>query len=277
MKTEKQSVPGVKKIIAVASGKGGVGKSTTSVNLALALQAMGQTVGLLDADIYGPNQHHMLGAKRRATTQDNDHFDPVISHGLQSMSMGYLIEEDAPMIWRGPMVLSAFKQMVLQTAWSDVDILVIDLPPGTGDVQLTLAQSIPVTGAIVVTTPQDVALLDVRKALRMFEKVNIPVLGMIENMSSYHCPNCQHEDKIFGEGGGARLAEEFSCPLLGDIPLSRRNRELSDAGTPIVVSEPDSMIAGRYQQIAASVVELIAAQKSNAKFLFTNVAVERKE
>lgn len=277
MKTEKQSVPGVKKIIAVGSGKGGVGKSTTSVNLALALQAMGQTVGLLDADIYGPNQHHMLGAKRRATTQDDDHFDPVISHGLQSMSMGYLIEEDTPMIWRGPMVISAFKQMILKTAWSDVDTLIIDLPPGTGDVQLTLAQSIPVTGAIVVTTPQDVALLDVRKALQMFEKVNVPVLGMVENMSSYHCPQCQHEDKIFGEGGGMRLAEEFGCVFLGDIPLSRRHREFSDAGTPIVIREPESMIARRYQEIAANVVERIAAQKSSSQFLFNNIVVERKE
>lgn len=275
MNSQLQPIAGVKKIIAVASGKGGVGKSTTAVNLALSLQQQGHTVGILDADIYGPNQAQLLGTKQRASTRDDVHFEPVISHGLQSMSMAYLLDEDTPMIWRGPMVISAFKQIIQQTAWRSVDYLIIDLPPGTGDVQLSLAQTVPVTGAVIVTTPQDVALLDVRRAIRMFEKLKLPILGIIENMSGYQCPQCGHHDPIFGEHGADQLAIDFNSQLLGRIPLDRRHRELSDRGTPIVTSEPDSKISQAYASIAKQLISKIAGLKRSAEYLFSHVSVEQ--
>ncbi len=241
----------VRNIIAVASGKGGVGKSTVAVNLALAIQAEGGKAGILDADIYGPSQPMMLGINHRPEMLENKRMRPIMHHGLQSMSMGYLIEAmDAPMVWRGPMVSSALSQFVYDTAWQDLDYLIVDLPPGTGDIQLTLAQKVPLSAIVIVTTPQDVALLDARKALNMFRKMHVPVLGVVENMSLHHCPACGHNEPIFGEGGGQKMAAQYEVPLLGQLPLTRQIRESTDKGLPSVLSHPTGHIAERFRDIA---------------------------
>ncbi len=262
-------VKGVKNIIAVASGKGGVGKSTTSVNLALALAAEGATVGILDADIYGPSQPRMLGVSdTKPNSPDGQKMEPILSHGIQSMSIGYLIDEDTPMIWRGPMVTQALEQLLNDTTWREVDYLVIDLPPGTGDTQLTLAQKVPVSGAVIVTTPQDIALLDARKAYKMFEKVEVPVLGVIENMSIHICSNCGHEEHIFGQGGAQKMVKDFNSHFLGALPLDIQIREEADNGNPTVAAAPDSRIAEIYRDIArrASAKLSQQAQDYSAKF-----------
>jgi ATP-binding protein involved in chromosome partitioning len=268
-------IKGVKNIIAVASGKGGVGKSTTSVNLALALAAEGATVGILDADIYGPSQPRMLGVGgTRPESSDGQTLNPVISHGLQSMSIGYLIDEDTPMIWRGPMVTQALEQLLNDTQWREVDYLVIDLPPGTGDTQLTLAQKVPVSGAVIVTTPQDIALLDARKAYKMFEKVEVPVLGVVENMSIHICSKCGHEEHIFGQGGGQSMAEQYSIPFLGALPLDIRIREEADNGKPTVVAEPDSRIAQIYRDIARRVAAKLALKAKDYSTKFPKIVIQ---
>ena len=249
----------IKHIIAVASGKGGVGKSTTAVNVALALlsEVPGSRVGLLDADIYGPSQPCMLGVKTRAEVKPGKRFMPVVQHGLQTMSIGYLIDVKTPMIWRGPMVSKALQQLMGDTCWEPLDYLIIDLPPGTGDIQLTLVQKIQVTGAVIVTTPQDIALLDARKGLEMFKKVNIPVLGIVENMSSHVCESCGHVESIFGKGGGERMADETGVPLLGKLPLDRRIHEQTDQGIPPVIAEPEGVIAKTYCSIAQRILERV--------------------
>ena len=268
-------IPGVKNIIAVASGKGGVGKSTTSVNLALALSAEGANVGILDADIYGPSQPRMLGTSAKPETDEaNKSLQPVISYNLQSMSIGYLIDEETPMIWRGPMVTQALEQLLRETAWKDLDYLIIDLPPGTGDTQLTLAQKVPVSGSIIVTTPQDIALLDARKALKMFEKVEIPVLGVIENMSTHICSQCGHEEHIFGAGGGNAMAEQYDVDFLGALPLDIRIREETDAGKPTVVAEPEHKISQTYRDIARRVAAKLARRKKDYSSKFPNIVIQ---
>lgn len=269
-----ESLKGVKNIIAVASGKGGVGKSTTAVNLALALSAEGAHVGILDADIYGPSQPRMLGVHSRPESKDGNSLEPVTSHGLQSMSIGYLIDEETPMIWRGPMVTQALEQLLRDTHWQDLDYLVIDLPPGTGDTQLTLAQKIPVSGAVIVTTPQDIALLDARKGLKMFEKVNVAVLGIIENMSIHICSQCGHEEHIFGEGGGLRMAEENGVDLLGSLPLDFHIREDADSGKPSVMSAPDSRIAQIYREIGRRVGAKLSLQAKNYSAKFPSIKIQ---
>ena len=267
-------IKGVKNIIAVASGKGGVGKSTVSSNLALALAAEGAAVGILDADIYGPSQPRMLGISGRPQSADGKTLEPMVSYQLQAMSIGFLIDEDTPMIWRGPMVTQALEQLLNDTRWRDLDYLVIDLPPGTGDTQLTLAQKVPVSGAAIVTTPQDIALLDARKALKMFEKVEIPVLGVIENMSTHICSKCGHEEAIFGTGGGERMAAEYSVDVLGGIPLDIRIREDADSGRPTVVADPDGLVAGNYRKIARQVAGRLAARKRNYSEVFPSIVVQ---
>ncbi|WP_428309633.1 iron-sulfur cluster carrier protein ApbC [Hydrocarboniphaga sp.] len=248
----------IRNVIAVASGKGGVGKSTVAVNLALALQAEGARVGLLDADIYGPSQPRMLGSSARPTSPDGKIMNPVIAHGLQSMSIGYLIDDSQPTIWRGPMVTSALMQLLTETRWDDLDYLIIDMPPGTGDIALTLSQKIPLSGAVIVTTPQDIALLDARKGLEMFKKVDVSVLGVVENMSVFCCPNCGHQSAIFGQGGGDKLARETGVELLGRLPLDGRIREQADGGTPTVVADPASAAAQAYRDIALRAVARLA-------------------
>ena len=265
---------GVKNTIAVASGKGGVGKSTTAVNLALALAQEGARVGILDADIYGPSQPRMLGSQSRPESRDGKSMEPIISHGLQSMSIGYLIDEESPMIWRGPMVTQALEQLLRDTNWNNLDYLVIDLPPGTGDTQLTLAQKIPVTGAVIVTTPQDIALLDARKGLKMFQKVNVPVLGVVENMSTYICPKCGHEEHIFGADGGMRMAAEYDVGLLGRMPLDISIRELTDAGRPSVIADPNGKIAGLYREIARRVGAKIALLSKDYTTKFPSIKIQ---
>ena len=265
---------GIKNIIAVASGKGGVGKSTTAVNLALALQAEGATVGILDADIYGPSVPRMLGCKGQPESTDGKSLEPMVGHGIQSMSIGYLIEEDTPMIWRGPMVTQALEQLLNDTRWNGVDYLIIDLPPGTGDIQLTLAQRIPVSGAVIVTTPQDIALLDARKGLKMFEKVEVPVLGIIENMSIHICSQCGHAEHIFGEGGGERMAEEHGVELLGELPLDIRIREQADGGTPTVAAMEDSQIASIYRSIARKTAARLATRARDHSSAFPNIVIQ---
>jgi len=246
---------GIKHIIAVASGKGGVGKSTTAVNLALALHAEGYKTGLLDADIYGPSQAMMLGVAdgTRPQSAQNKYFKPVEAHGIASMSMAYMVTENTPMAWRGPMATGALLQLIGQTVWGELDFLVIDMPPGTGDIQLTLAQKVPVTGAVIVTTPQDIATLDARKGIELFRKVNIPVLGVVENMAIHTCSNCGHSEHIFGEGGGLRVAQRYQTELLGSLPLAVAIREQADSGKPTVVAEPEGAIAQAYRQIARRV------------------------
>ena len=252
-------LPGVKNIIAIASGKGGVGKSTTTVNLALALAAEGARVGILDADIYGPSQPLLLGLQgRRPESPDNKSLLPLESLGLQSMSIGYLVDDDQAMIWRGPMVSQALQQLLNDTRWDNLDYLLIDMPPGTGDVQLTLSQKIPVTGAVIVTTPQDIALLDAKKGLKMFEKVGVPILGLVENMSVHICSNCGHAEPIFGEGGAAKMAEQYGVTVLGQLPLDLSIRLSADQGKPSVAAEPDGEIARRYQAIARQVAIRVA-------------------
>lgn len=262
-------VNGVKNIIAVASGKGGVGKSTTAVNLALALAAEGASVGILDADIYGPSQPQMLGiADLQPETADGKQLEPLEAHGIQAMSIGFLIDPETPMVWRGPMVTQALTQLLGDTNWRDIDYLVVDLPPGTGDIQLTLAQQVPVTGAVIVTTPQDIALLDARKGLKMFEKVGIPILGIVENMSIHICSNCGHEEHIFGSGGGDKMCADYEVEMLGSLPLDRNIREQVDGGTPSVVADPDGRVAEIYRGIARRLGVKIAemARDHSAKF-----------
>jgi len=259
MPNQAAGVPGVKAIIAVASGKGGVGKSTTSVNLALALQQQGQTVGILDADIYGPSMPRLLGIADKPTA-DGRILKPLEAYGVKIMSMGFLVEEEAPMIWRGPMVISALTQMLREVAWGDLDILVVDMPPGTGDAQLTMAQQVPLAGAIIVSTPQDIALIDARKGLNMFRKVNVPILGIIENMSYFLCPSCGERSDIFGYGGARDEAHRLGVPFLGEVPLHMDIRRHSDGGTPIVVSDPESAHARTYMEIAAATIDRLAAE-----------------
>lgn len=267
-------IPGVKNIIAVASGKGGVGKSTTAVNLALALAAEGARVGMLDADIYGPSQPTMLGIHGRPESEDGQSLEPMIGHGLQAMSIGFLIDVETPMVWRGPMVTQALEQLLNNTRWKDLDYLVVDLPPGTGDIQLTLAQRVPVTGAVIVTTPQDIALIDARKGLKMFEKVGVPILGIVENMSIHICSKCGHEERIFGEGGGERMCKDYGVEFLGGLPLDIRIREETDSGKPTVVAEPDSRIAQIYRQIARRVAVKVGELAVDHSSKFPNIVIQ---
>ena len=267
-------LPNVKNIIVVASGKGGVGKSTVSANLALALRAEGAKVGVLDADIYGPSQPRMLGIGGKPESPDGKSITPMQAHGLQAMSIGFLVDEETPMIWRGPMVTQAMMQLLTDSRWDMLDYLVVDLPPGTGDIQLTLAQKVPVAGAVIVTTPQDIALLDARKALRMFEKVEVPVLGIVENMATHVCSNCGHEEHIFGEGGGARMAEQYAVPYLGSLPLDIRIREQADGGTPTVVAMPDSDLAARYRGIARNAAGRLSRQPRNKSLGLGKIVVQ---
>jgi ATP-binding protein involved in chromosome partitioning len=254
---EKPNIPGIRSIIAVASGKGGVGKSTTAVNLALGLAVRGLKVGLLDADIYGPSVPRMLGISGKPKSADGKTMDPMTAWGIPAMSMGFLVPEDTPTIWRGPMVMSALEQMLRQVNWGKLDVLVVDMPPGTGDAQLTMAQRVPLTGAVIVSTPQDIALLDARKGLNMFRRVDVPVFGIVENMSYFCCPNCGHRTDIFAHGGAARTAHELGCDFLGEIPLHLDIRETSDDGRPIVVSRPESEHARAYLAIVDKVAEKI--------------------
>ena len=258
-------LPNVRNIIAVGSGKGGVGKSTVAVNLALALAADGAKVGILDADIYGPSVPLMLGLSGRPDSPDGKTIEPMRAHGVEAMSIGLLVDQDTPMIWRGPMATSALTQLLTETRWGDLDYLILDLPPGTGDIQLTMAQKIPVAGAVVVTTPQDVATLDARKALKMFEKVDVPVLGLIENMAVHVCSNCGHAEHVFGEGGGQRMAETYGVPLLGSLPLEARVREQGDAGVPIVAADPNSAAAQLFQLTARRVAIELARRPQVAR------------
>src|SRR5512147_1643066 len=267
-------IPNVKNIIAVASGKGGVGKSTTAVNLALALAAEGVSVGMLDADIYGPSQPTMLGITGRPETRDGKRLEPMEGHGIQAMSIGFLIDVETPMVWRGPMVTQALQQLLNDTNWKDVDYLVVDLPPGTGDIQLTLAQQVPVSGAVIVTTPQDIALLDARKGLKMFEKVEVPVLGIVENMSIHICSECGHEEHIFGEGGGRRMAEQYNVDFLGGLPLDKRIREETDAGRPTVVAEPESRIAKIYREIARRTAAKLSLKTKDYAARFPQIVIQ---
>lgn len=257
-------IPGIKNIIAVASGKGGVGKSTTAVNLALAISKAGARVGILDADIYGPSQPLLLNTKMQKPAMQKDRagkrLDPVLQYGLQSMSMGYLADPDAPMVWRGPMVSSALQQLLMETAWDNLDYLIVDLPPGTGDIQLTLAQKIPVSGVVIVTTPQEVALLDAKKALLMFRKLGITILGVVENMGSHICTHCGHAESIFGSEGGGKLAAQFEVSLLGQLPLDKRICAEADIGKPTLVSDPEGEISALYREIADRVTAQLSLQ-----------------
>ena len=261
-------IPGIKNIIAVASGKGGVGKSTTAVNLALALSEEGATVGILDADIYGPSQPAMLGIYGQPESLDGKKMEPMTGHGIQAMSIGFLVDVEAPMVWRGPMVTQALEQLLNDTNWHDLDYLVIDLPPGTGDVQLTLAQKVPLTGAVIVTTPQDIALLDARKGLKMFEKVGVPILGIVENMSTHICSNCGHEEPIFGAGGGEKMCRDYEVEFLGALPLDIHIREQADSGNPTVVADRGGKISAIYKTIARRVAYKVSdlAQDHSAAF-----------
>ena len=267
-------VPGVKNIIAVASAKGGVGKSTTAVNLALGLAAEGASVGVLDADIYGPSQPMMLGITGRPQSSDGKSLEPMSGHGLQAISIGFLIDVDTPMVWRGPMVTQALEQLLKDTRWRDLDYLVVDLPPGTGDIQLTLAQKVPVTGAVIVTTPQDIALIDARKGFKMFEKVGIPILGVVENMSLHVCSKCGHEEHIFGAGGAEKMCKDYGTELLGALPLDIRIREQADSGKPTVVADPDSRAAEIYRAIARRVAVKIGDLQKDMSGKFPNIVVQ---
>ncbi len=267
-------LPNVRNIIAVASGKGGVGKSTTAANLALALAAEGATVGLLDADIYGPSQPMMMGVSGKPESHDGKTMEPLQAHGLQIASIGFMIDPDQPMVWRGPMVTQALQQLLELTNWQDLDYLVVDMPPGTGDIQLTLSQKVPVTGAVIVTTPQDIALLDARKGLKMFEKVGIPILGIVENMSMHVCSQCGHAEAIFGEGGGEKMCADFGVDFLGKLPLAMTIREQSDSGKPPVVAEPDGTVAQLYKQIARKVAVSVAEKAKDMSSKFPSIVVK---
>ncbi len=267
-------MPEVRNIIAVASGKGGVGKSTTAVNIALALQAEGASVGVLDADIYGPSIPKMLGLSGRPQSPDGKSIIPMHAHGLQAMSIGVLVGEDTPMIWRGPMVTQALDQLLNNTRWESLDYLIIDLPPGTGDIQLTLSQRVPVSGAVIVTTPQDIALLDAKKALQMFNKVEVPVLGIVENMAVHVCSNCGHAEHVFGAGGGERMSAQYDVPLLGSLPLDIRIREQADGGTPTVASDPTSANAMAYRRIARNIAARLSLQAKNKSIAFPNIVIQ---
>jgi ATP-binding protein involved in chromosome partitioning len=269
-----QLIPNVKNVIAVASGKGGVGKSTTAVNLALALAAEGAQVGILDADIYGPSQPQMLGITARPESKDGKSMEPLERYGIQAMSIGFLIDMDTPMVWRGPMVTGALEQLLRETNWRSLDYLVIDLPPGTGDIQLTLSQKVPVTGAVIVTTPQDIALLDARKGLKMFEKVGVPIVGIVENMSTHICSNCGHEEHIFGAGGGEQMCKDYHVELLGSLPLDIRIREQADGGMPTVVAEPDGKIAAVYRQIARRTAVKLSEYGLDHSSKFPNIVIQ---
>ena len=267
---------GVKNIIAIASGKGGVGKSTTAANLALALSSEGAIVGILDADIYGPSQPQMLGiSDKKPQSTDGKSMDPILAHGIQVMSIGFLIDQETPMIWRGPMVTGALEQLLTQTDWNNLDYLIVDLPPGTGDIQLTLSQKIPVTGAIIVTTPQDIALLDARKGLKMFEKVNVPIIGIVENMASHICSKCGHEEHIFGEGGGHKMSDDYKVELLGSLPLDINIREQLDLGTPTLVSDKNGKIASIYKEIAIKTSLNIAVLNEDSTNKFPKIVIEK--
>ena len=268
-------IPGVKNIVAVASGKGGVGKSTTAVNLALALAAEGASVGVLDADIYGPSQPMMLGIAGRPESKDGKTLEPMMGHGVQAISIGFLIDVDTPMVWRGPMVTQALEQLVKDTRWRDVDYLVVDMPPGTGDIQLTLAQKVPVTGVVIVTTPQDIALIDARKGLKMFEKVGIPILGVVENMSTHICSRCGHEEHIFGQGGAERMCKDYGTELLGALPLDITIREQADSGKPTVVADPEGRAAETYRAIARRIAVKIAESARDMSSKFPNIVVSK--
>ena len=267
-------IPGVKNIIAIASGKGGVGKSTTAVNLALALAAEGAAVGVLDADIYGPSQPMMLGIAGRPESTDGKTLEPLEAYGLQAMSIGFLIDADTPMVWRGPMVTQALEQLLKDTNWRELDYLVVDMPPGTGDIQLTLSQKVPVTGAVIVTTPQDIALLDARKGLKMFEKVGVPIVGIVENMSIHVCSKCGHAEHIFGEGGAQRMCKEYNVPFLGGLPLDIAIREQTDSGRPTVIADPEGAIADMYRQIARKVAIFVAQKAEDFSAKFPSIVVQ---
>jgi ATP-binding protein involved in chromosome partitioning len=269
-----KSVPNVKNIIAIASGKGGVGKSTVCANLALALQAEGAKVGVLDADIYGPSQPQILGSYETPEHKEK-RLKPIIRYNLQCMSIGNLVDIESPMIWRGPMVSTALQQLLNDTDWQDLDYLFIDLPPGTGDIQLTLSQKVPVSAAVVITTPQDLSLIDVRRALSMFAKVKVPVLGIIENMSTHICSNCGHEEAIFGTGGGKKMAEQFHTELLGQLPLNIKIREDADTGKPTVIADPNGPIAGQYKDIARKLSAKLSLEPKNYANRFPNIVVEK--
>jgi ATP-binding protein involved in chromosome partitioning len=270
-----QLLPGVKNIVAVASGKGGVGKSTTAANLALALAAEGATVGLLDADIYGPSQPMMMGIEGRPDSEDGKTMEPMVNHGVQVMSIGFLVEPDQAMIWRGPMATQALEQLLRQTNWKDLDYLIVDMPPGTGDIQLTLSQRVPITGAVVVTTPQDIALLDAKKGIKMFEKVGVPILGIVENMAVHVCSHCGHIEHIFGEDGGKKMAAEFQMDYLGALPLALHIREQADSGRPTVVADAEGEVAGMYKAIARQVAVKIAAQAKDFSSKFPTIAISK--
>jgi ATP-binding protein involved in chromosome partitioning len=270
-----QLMPNVKNIVAVASGKGGVGKSTTAVNLALALAAEGAQVGLLDADIYGPSQPTMMGIEGRPESEDGQSMEPLENYGVQVMSIGFLVDKDEAMIWRGPMATQALDQLLRQTNWRDLDYLIVDMPPGTGDIQLTLSQRVPMTGAVIVTTPQDIALLDARKGIKMFEKVGVPILGVVENMAVHVCSNCGHAEHIFGEGGGKRMADEYHMDYLGALPLALHIREQADGGRPTVVAEPDGEVAGIYKAVARQMAAKIAAKAKDFSARFPTITVSK--
>ncbi len=268
-------LPNVKNVIAVASGKGGVGKSTTAVNLALALAAEGARVGLLDADIYGPSQSMMMGIEGRPQSEDGDTMEPLENYGVQVMSIGFLVDSDEAMIWRGPMAVQALEQLLRQTNWKDLDYLVIDMPPGTGDIHLTLSQKVPVTGAIVVTTPQDIALLDARKGFKMFEKVGVPVLGVVENMAVHVCKTCGTVEHIFGSGGGQKMAADYGLPFLGSLPLDINIRLQADSGRPSLVSDPDGEVAGLYKALARQVAVAVAEMGKDYSSKFSAISISR--
>ncbi len=267
----------IKNIIAIASGKGGVGKSTTAVNIALALTSDGARVGILDADIYGPSQPLMLGLTGSPESLDGKTMEPKVAFGIQSISIGYLIDEDTPMIWRGPMVTNALQQLLNSTHWTDLDYLIVDLPPGTGDIQLTLSQQIPVSGAVIITTPQDISLLDAQKGLKMFQKVDVPVLGIVENMSTHICSQCGHEEAIFGSGGGEAMAKRYGIELLGSLPLDIGIRKNADSGHPSVIAEPESQIAGIYRDIARKMSARLALRKKDQRGLFPHIVVKNNQ
>ena len=270
-----QLLPGVKNIVAVASGKGGVGKSTTAANLALALAAEGARVGVLDADIYGPSQPMMLGISGRPESFDGKNMEPLVNHGVQVMSIGFLVEQDQAMIWRGPMATQALEQLLRQTNWKDLDYLIVDMPPGTGDIQLTLSQRVPITGAVIVTTPQDIALIDARKGIKMFEKVNVPILGLVENMAQHVCSNCGHVEHIFGADVGKKMAAEYGIDYLGALPLARQIREQAVSGRPTGEADPDGEVAQLYKHVAREVAVKIALKSKDFSSKFPTISVSK--